>query len=194
MTPISRGFGGRRRDDVDPSRIPPGQYYERGFPVLSAGPTPRTPLKEWTFSIQGAVDEARSWTWDEFTTLPAEDVTVDIHCVTKWTKLDTRWKGVSVDTLLDGIETETDWVTAFADGDYTTNMGLEDVTDGRAWISYEYDGAPLDPSTAAPPGCSLEAYRALASFARSVLLVAQSSTLQRGPRGSCFSSVASVSA
>jgi DMSO/TMAO reductase YedYZ molybdopterin-dependent catalytic subunit len=113
---------------------PPGQYYERGFPVLSAGPTPRTPLEEWTFSIQGAVDEARSWTWDEFTALPAEDVTVDIHCVTKWSKLDTRWKGVSVDTLLDGIETEADWVTAFADGDYTTNMGLEDVTDGRAWM------------------------------------------------------------
>ena len=102
MTPISRGFGGRRRDDVDPSRIPPGQYYERGFQVLSAGPTPRTPLEEWTFSIQGAVDEARSWTWDEFMALPAEDVTVDIHCVTKWSKLDTRWKGVSVDTLLDG--------------------------------------------------------------------------------------------
>jgi DMSO/TMAO reductase YedYZ molybdopterin-dependent catalytic subunit len=102
MTPISRGFGGRRRDDVDSLRIPPGQYYERGFPVLSAAPTPRTPLEEWTFSIQGAVDEARSWTWDEFTALPAEGVTVDIHCVTKWSKLDTRWKGVSVDTLLDG--------------------------------------------------------------------------------------------
>jgi DMSO/TMAO reductase YedYZ molybdopterin-dependent catalytic subunit len=138
MAPISRGFGGSRRDDVDPSRIPPGQYYERGFSVLSAGPTPRTPLEEWTFSIQGAVDEARSWTWDEFTALPAEDVTVDIHCVTKWSKLDTRWKGVSVDTLLDGVETEADWVTAFADGAYTTNMGLEDVTDGRAWIAYEY--------------------------------------------------------
>jgi len=150
MTPISRGFGGRRRDDVDLSRIPPGQYYERGFPVLSAGPTPRTPLEEWTFSIQGAVDEARSWTWDESTALPAEDVTVDIHCVTKRSKLDTRWKGVSVDTLLDGIETEADWVTAFADGDYTTNMGLEDVTDGRAWIAYKYDGAPLDPEHGGP--------------------------------------------
>jgi DMSO/TMAO reductase YedYZ molybdopterin-dependent catalytic subunit len=87
------------------------------------GPTPRTPLEEWTFSIQGAVDEARSWTWDEFTALPAEDVTVDIHCVTKWSKLDTRWEDVSVDTLLDGVETEADYVTAFADGDYTTNMG-----------------------------------------------------------------------
>jgi hypothetical protein len=62
----------------------------------------------------------------------AEDVTVEIHCVTKWSKLETGWEGVSVDTLLDGIETQADWVTAFADGDYTTNMGLEEVTDGRA--------------------------------------------------------------
>jgi DMSO/TMAO reductase YedYZ molybdopterin-dependent catalytic subunit len=77
-------------------------------------------------------------------------VTVDIHCVTKWTKLDTRWKGVSVDTLLDGVETEADWVTAFADGDYTTNLGLEDVTDGRAWIAYEYDGAPLEAEHGGP--------------------------------------------
>jgi DMSO/TMAO reductase YedYZ molybdopterin-dependent catalytic subunit len=77
-------------------------------------------------------------------------VTVDIHCVTKRSKLDTRWKGVSVDTLLDGVETEADWVTAFADGDYTTNLGLEDVTDGRAWIAYEYDGAPLDPEHGGP--------------------------------------------
>ena len=112
MTPISRVFGGRRRDDVHSSRIPPGQHYQRGFPVLSVGPTPRTPLAQWTFSVQGAVDEACSWTWEEFTALPAEDVTVDIHCVTKWSKLDTRWKGVSVDTLLDGIETEADRVTA----------------------------------------------------------------------------------
>jgi hypothetical protein len=72
MTPVSRGFGVRRRDDVDPSRIPPGQYYERGFPVLSAGATPRTPLEEWTFSIQRAVDEARSLTWDEFRTRPID--------------------------------------------------------------------------------------------------------------------------
>jgi DMSO/TMAO reductase YedYZ molybdopterin-dependent catalytic subunit len=91
MTPISRGFGGRRRDDVDPSRLPPDHYYERGFPVLSAGPTPpHAAGEEWTFSIQGAGDEARSWTWDGFTALPAQDVTVDIHCVRRRSKLDTR--------------------------------------------------------------------------------------------------------
>jgi DMSO/TMAO reductase YedYZ molybdopterin-dependent catalytic subunit len=143
MSPISRGFGGRRRDDVDASRIPPGQHYERDFPVLSAGPTPRTRLDDWTFSIRGAVSEGRSWTWEQFQSLPAEDVTVDIHCVTRWSKLDTRWKGVSVDTLLKGVGTDGNWVTAYADGGYTTNVGLEDLTGGRAWIAYEYDGAPL---------------------------------------------------
>ena len=102
MSPISRGFSGRRRPVADPSRLPPGQYLERGFPVLSAGPTPHTPLDEWSFLINGEVDEPVSWTWEEFLALPAETLTVDIHCVTKWSKFDTRWKGVSVDTLLDG--------------------------------------------------------------------------------------------
>src|SRR5919206_4657818 len=141
MPVISRGFRGRRSEGP-PDRIPPGQHRVDDFPVLSAGPTPHTPLEEWTFTIEGGAEPVR-WTWDEFTALPAEDVTVDIHCVTKWSKLDTRWKGVSVDTLLDGVETEADWVTAFADGGYTTNLGLEDVTDGRVWIaSYSIASAP----------------------------------------------------
>jgi DMSO/TMAO reductase YedYZ molybdopterin-dependent catalytic subunit len=105
MSPISRGFRGRRREDADPARIPPGQYVTTDYPVLSAGPTPHTPLDRWDFSIGGEVDQPRRWTWDEFRTLPSEEVTRDIHCVTKWSKLDTVWQGVSVDTLLDGIET-----------------------------------------------------------------------------------------
>src|SRR6266508_6544647 len=128
MPPISRGFHGRRRDEVDPARVPPGQYVVRDFPVLSAGPTPRTQLEEWSLSILGAVQEAVSWTWEEFLALPQETFTVDIHCVTKWSKLDTTWTGVSVDTLLEGVATEADYVTAFADGDYTTNLPLEDIT------------------------------------------------------------------
>ena len=104
MPPISRGFHGRRRDDVDPARIPPGQYLTPDFPVLSAGPTPHTPLDEWSLTIHGAVDEPVSWSWDEFRALPAETFTVDIHCVTKWSKLDTTWTGVSVDTLLEDVD------------------------------------------------------------------------------------------
>jgi DMSO/TMAO reductase YedYZ molybdopterin-dependent catalytic subunit len=100
---ISRSFRGRRVL-AETSRVPPGQYITGGFPVLSAGPTPRTPLDRWTFSIRGAVQRPLSWTWDEFRALPRETVTVDIHCVTKWSKLDTTWTGVSVDTLLDAVE------------------------------------------------------------------------------------------
>src|SRR5262245_63794809 len=110
---ISRGFRGRRGDGPA-DRIPPGQYLTNDFPVLSAGPTPHTPLDQWDFSIVGEVDEPLMWTWDEFRALPSEDVTVDIHCVTKWSKLDTHWQGVSVDTLLDGVETGAESVTAFS--------------------------------------------------------------------------------
>ena len=146
---ISRGFRGRR-PQVDPNRVPPGQYVTRDFPVLSAGPTPRTPLAEWTFSITGAVDAGRSWTWEEFLRLPSEPVTVDIHCVTKWSKLDTVWTGVSLDVLLDGVETSTEYVTAWSDGGYTTNLPLQDVTGGQAWIAYEFDGDPLEPEHGGP--------------------------------------------
>jgi len=144
MSFVSRGFHGRRREEVDSSRIPPGQYVTSDFPVLSAGPTPHTPLDRWDFSITGEVDEPRRWTWEEFRSLPSEDVTVDIHCVTKWSKLDTLWRGVSVDTLLDGVETSAEYVTAFSDGGYTTNLPLDDVRDGKAWVAFEYDDEALD--------------------------------------------------
>jgi DMSO/TMAO reductase YedYZ molybdopterin-dependent catalytic subunit len=150
MPPFSRGFRGRRRPDVDPSRVPPGQYVVTDFPVLSAGPTPRVALDEWSFMIDGAVDDPASWTWEEMRALPAETVTVDIHCVTKWSKLDTTWTGVSIDTLLEGIETEAEYVTAWCDGDYTTNVPLEDLTGGRAWLAYEFGGEPLDPEHGGP--------------------------------------------
>ena len=147
---ISRGFHGRHREQADAARVPPGQYVTSDFPVLSAGPTPRVSLDEWTFSIRGQVDEPRSWSWDEFQALPREDITVDIHCVTKWSKLDTGWAGVSMDTLLAGVETAAEHVLAFCDGGYTTNLLLEDVTGGRAWVAFGYDGDPLDPEHGGP--------------------------------------------
>ena len=140
---ISRGFRGRRRDDVDAARVPPGQYVTPDFPVLSAGPTPHTPLEEWTFEIRGLVNEPVSWTWEELLALPSETSTVDIHCVTKWSKLDTTWRGVSLDTLLGDVDTSAEYVLAFCDGGYTTNLPLEDVTGGQAWIAYQYEGEPL---------------------------------------------------
>jgi DMSO/TMAO reductase YedYZ molybdopterin-dependent catalytic subunit len=150
MTPISRGFRGRPREDVDPSRVPPGQYVVNDFPVLSAGPTPRTRLEDWSFTIDGAVDRGASWTWEELLALPSETFTVDIHCVTKWSKLGTTWTGVSVDTLLEAVETSADYLTAFSDGGYTTNLTVEDVTAGRAWVAWEFDGEPLEPQHGGP--------------------------------------------
>jgi DMSO/TMAO reductase YedYZ molybdopterin-dependent catalytic subunit len=148
--PVSRGFRGRRRPEVDPARLPPGQYATTDFPVLSAGPTPRTPLEEWSLAVGGAVREARSWTWDEFTALPSETVTVDIHCVTKWSKFDTTWQGVPVDALLEGTEPWGRFVVAWCDGGYTTNLPLEDLTGGKAWVAYRYNGEPLDPEHGGP--------------------------------------------
>jgi DMSO/TMAO reductase YedYZ molybdopterin-dependent catalytic subunit len=147
---ISRGFKGRRRDPAQGDRLPPGQYLVRDFPVLSAGPTPRTALSTWTFSLTGEVDEPRRWTWDEFQALPRETIARDIHCVTKWSKLDTVWEGVSVDTLLEGVETAAEYVMAFSDGGYTTNLPLEDVTGGKAWVAVTYDGEPLEPEHGGP--------------------------------------------
>ena len=148
--PVSRGFRGRRSEESDVGRVPPGQYVTHDFPVLSAGPTPHQPLDSWSFAIHGLVDEPRSWSWDELRALPSETVTVDIHCVTKWSKLDTAWRGVSIDTLLDGVETSAEHVIQYADGGYTTNLPLEDVTGGKAWIVYEYDGEPLAPEHGGP--------------------------------------------
>ena len=149
-SPVSRGFRGRSRREAPRDRVPPGQYATEDFPVLSAGPTPHTPLAEWTFTVDGEIDEPLRWTSDELRALPAERPTVDIHCVTKWSKLDTEWEGVSVDTLLEGVDTTADYVLAYCDGGYTTNLPLEDVTSGKAWIAYGYGGEPLDPEHGGP--------------------------------------------
>ena len=92
MSPISRGFHRRHQEAEPAGRVPPGQYVTHDFPVLSAGPTPHTPLADWTFSIEGGQSPV-SWTWQEFQALPHETVTVDIHCVTRWSKLDTDLDG-----------------------------------------------------------------------------------------------------
>jgi DMSO/TMAO reductase YedYZ molybdopterin-dependent catalytic subunit len=150
VSSFTRGFRGRRRKPGEAGRLPPGQHLVDGFPVLSAGPTPHTPLEEWSFSIVGEIDEPRRWSWDEFGALRRETIRCDIHCVTSWSKLDTEWEGVSVDTLLDGVETEAEHISAFCDGGYTTNLPLEDVTGGRAWVAFGYGGEPLAPEHGGP--------------------------------------------
>ena len=147
MAVFTRGFRGRREQDVD---LPPGQYLTHDFPVLSAGPTPSVPLNRWTFTISTETGADHSWDWDQFTALPAEETTTDIHCVTRWSKLGTNWRGVSVDSLFADIETAAEFAMVTSFGGYTTNLPLEDLLDGKAWVVYEYDGAPLEPAHGGP--------------------------------------------
>ena len=130
--------------------MPPGQHVTRDFPVLSAGPTPHTLVAEWTFSIRRGSSTLKSWTWPEFQALPAETVTVDIHCVTSWSKLGTVWRGVAVRTLLDQVEHDAPYVLAFSDGGYTTNLPVEEVSTRPAWVAFEFDGQPLKPEHGGP--------------------------------------------
>ena len=141
MSVFTRGFHGRRSDDD--SRLPPGQYLTDDFPVLSAGPTPQVALDRWAFTVRTESGDEHAWSWGELTSLPTESLTVDIHCVTRWTKLETEWRGVSLDTLLEDVETAADFALVHSYGGYTTNLPLEDLLDGQAWVAFEYAGEAL---------------------------------------------------
>jgi DMSO/TMAO reductase YedYZ molybdopterin-dependent catalytic subunit len=140
MSRVTRGFQGRRDSSAD---LPPGQYLTHDFPVLSAGPTPRVDLDTWKFTITNEVGTDHGWTWREFRQLPTERPTVDIHCVTKWSKLQTSWEGVSLDVLFDAVDSGADYALVHSYGGYTTNLPLEDLLDGKAWLVHRFEGEDL---------------------------------------------------
>jgi DMSO/TMAO reductase YedYZ molybdopterin-dependent catalytic subunit len=149
---FTRGFTGRREPDRG-ERLPPGQYDAgRDWPVLSAEITPTLPTDAWTFTVDGLVATPTTWSWDELHALPPSTFEGDIHCVTTWSKFDMRWSGVSVDTLLDaaGPLPAATHVLATSHTGYTTNLPLQDVTAGKAWVAWEVDGAPLSPEHGGP--------------------------------------------
>jgi len=151
--PISRGFRRRQQPTDVSARVPPGQHLTRDFPVLSAGPTPETKLSEWTFALEDGASPLAEWTWEQFNALPQTEVKVDIHCVTTWSKLDTNWRGVTIDTLLDAAglsEAPQDFVMIHCDGDYTTNVPVEDLIEGKAMVATHYEGRPLAPEHGGP--------------------------------------------
>ncbi len=149
---INRGFF-RKKSEPDTRPLPPGQYLERGFPVLSAGPTPRIDTAAWNFAIEHQGETLGTWSWDDFMALPQTDLHTDIHCVTKWSKLDTDWQGVTIDDLLSAAGLEAPpagFVMAWCDGGYTTNLPIKDVLDGKAMLAHTFDGAPLEPAHGGP--------------------------------------------
>ncbi|HMI58354.1 MAG TPA: sulfite oxidase-like oxidoreductase [Gemmatimonadaceae bacterium] len=152
--PISRGFRGRRPESGAAAKLPPGQYETHDFPVLSAGPTPHTPLDRWSFTLAGTGGTKAAWSWAEFEALPHETITRDIHCVTKWSKFDTVWTGVSVDAIVAAGAAKgvvaAPYIMAECDGGYTTNLPLADVTGGKAWVAVGFDGKPLHPEHGGP--------------------------------------------
>jgi len=149
---VTRGFTGRHQlaDAVD--RIPPGQHVVDDFPVLSAGPTPRIALDQWSFTLKAGPKPLMTWNWAEFNTLPQTKITRDIHCVTTWSKLNTSWEGVLIDDILAeaGIEPPTAFVLAHSYGGYSTNLPVADLTGGLAMVAVRYEGRPLEPDHGGP--------------------------------------------
>ena len=150
---VTRGFKGKRRDGGGRERVPPGQYVTSDFPVLTAGTTQRTPLERWSLELQHGSQVLAKWGWKEFAALPQSVRTTDIHCVTKWSKFDTRWRGVTFDDLMKaaGLAAAPDmYVMAHSDGGYTTNLPVADLMEGKAMIATHYDNLPLPQSHGGP--------------------------------------------
>lgn len=151
---VTRGFKGRdRADAATRRRLPPGQFVTPEFPILTAGPTQHTPLDRWTLALQHGGKLLGKWTWQEFEALPQTEMKTDIHCVTKWSKFDTHWRGVTIDDLLKAAgltAAPASFLMAHCDGGYSTNLPVTDLVEGRAMIATHYEGLPLLPAHGGP--------------------------------------------
>ncbi len=146
---------GRRQADqlgIDPARIPPGQYLTQRFPVLTYGPNPDYDLSTWSLAVDGEVEAPFALSWDELLALPQHEVTVDIHCVTRWSKLDTTWRGVRVSDLLERarVKPSGTHVLVHSDGGYTTNLPVSALYDEDVLVAHTYAGEPLEHDHGAP--------------------------------------------
>lgn len=149
------GERGRRQAGklgIDPKRIPPGQYLTERFPVLTVGRNPKVDMTSWSLRIWGEVEEPYSLTWEELLALPQTTITTDIHCVTRWSKLDTTWTGVLVSDLLERarVKPTGTHVMAHCDGGYTTNVPLEALHAPEVLVTHTYEGEPLEPDHGGP--------------------------------------------
>jgi DMSO/TMAO reductase YedYZ molybdopterin-dependent catalytic subunit len=149
---FERLFGGKEKDPAVAARIPPGQYLTTKFPVLHYGSVPRTDLRTWDFKVYGLVDSPFTLTWDAFRALPRKTVSTDIHCVTRWSKLDTVWEGVAIQTILEtaGVQPSVTHVLAHSEQGYTANMPLEVLNDDDVLLADTFNGEPLEPEHGYP--------------------------------------------
>jgi DMSO/TMAO reductase YedYZ molybdopterin-dependent catalytic subunit len=143
---VDRLFGSREPDPAVAARVPPGQYLTEKFPVLHYGSVPRVDLGAWDLKVHGLVDSPFTLTWDQFRALPRKQVETDIHCVTRWSKLDTTWEGVAIQTILEmaGVRPEAGYVVAHAEQGYTTNMPLSVLDDDDVLLADTFGGEPLE--------------------------------------------------
>ncbi|MCS6906782.1 MAG: sulfite oxidase-like oxidoreductase [Anaerolineales bacterium] len=148
----------RRREEEEKvareGRLPPGQYLTQKFPVLHYGPVPSFNPATWDFRIWGEVEQPVRWTWEEFNQLPRTEITLDIHCVTRWSKFDTKWAGVSVRTLVEQgfikLKPSARYVIQHAEYGFTANLPLEVVLQDNFLLATHYDGQPLTPEHGYP--------------------------------------------
>jgi len=133
-------------------RVPPGQSVTKGFPVLHVGDVPHIDLAKWRLRVDGLVEHAFELSWDELRAMPSREWRGDIHCVTRWSKLDTTWKGVPFSEIVKRAQpkAQVTHVIQYADNDYTTNLPLSVLLDDDVMIAYEYDGAPIEPIHGGP--------------------------------------------
>src|SRR5262245_4948418 len=138
----------------DPARLPPGQYLTEKWPVLHAGSVPDVDLAAWDLTVDGEVENPLTLTWEQLLELPSREVTVDIHCVTRWSRFDTTFKGVHWTELAKLAEPKAAgrYVVAHAAQGFTANLPLEAIEDENALIAYEADGEPLTADYAGPFG------------------------------------------
>jgi DMSO/TMAO reductase YedYZ molybdopterin-dependent catalytic subunit len=140
---------------VDPAladRVPPGQTLTAKWPVLTYGLTPRVDLGRWTFRCFGLVEAEVTWTWADFLELPRVSIVSDVHCVTRWSKLDNTWEGVHIREILSRLQLKPQarYVMVHADPDYTTNLALEDLAQDDVLLAVRHDGRDLEPDHGGP--------------------------------------------
>jgi DMSO/TMAO reductase YedYZ molybdopterin-dependent catalytic subunit len=142
----------KQADPALAHRLPPGQTLTAKWPVLTYGRTPRVDLKRWTFRCFGQVERETSWTWEQFLALPRVRSTSDVHCVTRWSRFDNRWEGVSVREILNRVGPTADarYVLIHADPDYTTNLAVADLLDDDVLLALKHDDRDLEPDHGGP--------------------------------------------